>query len=187
MSPREGNLLLLLLGVAGAGAYFYFTQSGRALSKSVASTIQTGVERVADLTDSTLQTIIGFEDFSSKPYRDAKGWSIGYGHYMGLSPTIESISRADAYDLLRSDAQTARDAVTAKINLPMNQNEFDALVSLAYNIGAAGFTGSTVARLFNAGDKDGAANAFRMWNKSQGAVNQTLVARRERERALFLS
>lgn len=187
MTGREEKLLLALLGVAGAGAYLYFTQQGRSLSQSIATNVQTGVERVTDLTNSTLQTIIGFESFSSKPYRDSRGYSIGYGHYMGPTVTIQNISRADAYELLRNDAQTARDAVTSTIHLPMTQNEFDAMVSLAYNIGAAGFAGSTVARRFNAGDKIGAADAFRLWNKSEGAVNQVLVARRETERGLFLS
>lgn len=184
---RQNVLLLILAGVGGFAAWIYFTQSGRAFSAGAAAQLQSGVERLTDLTDSTLQTIIGFEDFSGVPYRDAGGWSIGYGHYMGPTVSIQSIDRPSAYELLRTDAQTARDAVKTSIQAPMSQNEFDAMVSLAYNIGAAGFRGSTVARLFNAGDKSGAADAFRLWNKSQGAVNQTLVGRRESERGLFLS
>lgn len=184
---RDDKLLLLLAALAGVGYWLWFTQSGRSLSQSAATQIESGVQRLTDLTDSTLQTIIGFESFSATPYRDAKGWSIGYGHFMGTSPTMQSITRADAYDLLRADATKARNAVQATIKQAMSQNEFDAMVSLAYNIGVNGFAGSTVARLFNAGNKQGAADAFRMWNKSQGQVNDALVDRRENERDLFLS
>lgn len=186
MNKRENLLLIILAGLGGFAAWLYFTNSGRALSATIAAQAESGTLRLTDLTDSTLQTIIGFESFSAKPYPDAGGYSIGYGHYMGTAPTMQSVTRAEAYDIFRDDAQTARDAVTATISQPMTQNEFDAMVSLAYNIGAAGFRGSTVARLFNAGNKQGAADAFRMWNKSQGAVNPVLVDRRESERALFL-
>jgi hypothetical protein len=66
------------------------------------------------------------------------------------------------------------------------QDQFDAMVSLAYNIGTAGFSGSTVAHQHAMGDTQGAADAFRMWNKSQGAVLPVLVKRREQERAVYL-
>lgn len=67
-----------------------------------------------------------------------------------------------------------------------NNNEFNAMASLCFNIGKAGFKGSTVARLFNKGDKAGAASAFSLWNRDQFGVNKVLVARRAREAAVFL-
>lgn len=73
------------------------------------------------------------------------------------------------------------DAVRAQVRVPLNQNQFDALVSFAYNIGTGGFEGSTTLRRLNAGDYAGAADAMRMWNKSDGAVVQGLVNRREAE------
>ena len=178
---------LLFFGLAGVGAYLWFTQSGRLLATQTAEQIETGVKRLTDITDSTLQTIIGFESFSPTPYVDAKGWSIGYGQFMGPAPTMQSITRAAAYDLLRDDAAIASDSVKRTIAQPMTQNQFDAMVSLAYNIGASAFANSTVARLFNQGDIMGAADAFRMWKKSQGAVSPTLVSRREVERSIFLA
>lgn len=184
---REEKLLLLFFGLAGFAAYLWFTQSGRQLATGAAEQIETGVKRLADITDSTLQTIIGFESFSSKPYPDARGWSIGYGHFMGPQPTMQSISVSDAYDLLRDDVRKFSDRVKLVINPPMTQNQFDAMVSLAYNIGESAFANSTVARLFNAGDVQGAADAFRMWRKSMGVVSPALVTRREQERNLFLA
>ena len=187
MTKRERNLLLLLLGVAGAGAWFYFTQSGRALVRSASETVSTGVEKLADLTNSTLNLIKKFESFSATPYPDARGWSIGYGHYMGPQPTMQTISESQAYDTLRDDAQTAADAVRASVAVPLNQNQFDALVSLAYNIGASAFKNSTLVRRLNAGDYDGAAAQFAVWRKSNGSINPTLVTRRAQEKGVFQS
>ena len=184
---RDEKLLLLFFGLAGFGAYLWLSKSGQELSKSAAVQLESGVQRLIDLADSTLQTIIGFEGFSAAPYVDAKGWSIGYGHYMGTSPTMQSVTRASAYDLLRADVTAAANAVKRTIAGAMTQNQFDAMVSLAYNVGITGFMNSTVARLFNQGDTQGAADAFRMWNKVQGAISPVLVSRREQERALFLA
>lgn len=82
-------------------------------------------------------------------------------------------------------------AVERLCTLKPNQNQFDAMVSLTYNIGITGFAKSTVLRLHNAGDFDGAAKAFLMWNKATvGDVLQVvkgLTNRRTREAALYLS
>lgn len=184
---RDEKLLLLFFGLVGFGVYLWLSQSGKQLAREAATQIETGVKRLADLTDSTLQTIIGFEGFSATPYPDAKGWSIGYGHYMGAQPTMQSITRADAYDLLREDVARFAARVKSVIRLPVTQNQFDAMVSLAYNIGESAFSGSSVARYFNAGDTAGAADAFRLWRKSGGYILTALVNRREQERALFLA
>ena len=69
----------------------------------------------------------------------------------------------------------------------ITQNMFDALVSLAYNIGTGALAGSSIIRKLKAGDKLGAANAFRLYNKSGGQVLKGLVNRREEERKIFLS
>src|SRR5690606_8536313 len=83
-------------------------------------------------------------------------------------------------------------AVNAALKgVKFNQNQFDAMVSLSFNIGAGGFKNSSVVRRLKAGDVDGAADAFLLWNK--GTVNGKKVAingltnRRKAERALFLT
>ena len=187
MMRRQNMLLMLLLAVAGFGAWTYFSKSGRALVSSAGGSVSEGVQKLADLADSTLQLVKRFEGFSPTPYRDARGWSIGYGHYMGPQPTMQSISESDAYDLLRSDVQTASDAVKATIGTALSQNQFDALVSFAYNVGINAFRNSTLARKVNAGDMTGAANEFARWNKSNGSVLQALVDRRDAEAQLFLT
>lgn len=127
------------------------------------------------------------ESFASHAYQDAGGFSIGYGHYMGKQPVMQTVTPQQAEDLLVKDLQTAEAAVHNYVKVPITQNQHDAMVSLAFNIGSGAFMNSSVVRLLNAGDVQGAADAFRLWDKSQGAVNNALVARRESERAVFLA
>lgn len=128
-----------------------------------------------------------FEGLSLRAYRDGPGWSIGYGHYLGTGNAEgKTIDRAEAERLFNQDTAATEALVSVIARSPL-QHEFDAMVSLAYNIGAGGFKDSTVLRLHNAGDRLGAADAFRMWNKSQGQVLKVLVDRREKERGVYLN
>ena len=120
-------------------------------------------------------------------YQDQKGvWTIGTGHtgedvYEGLTITQE---QADAF--LHSDIQTAVAGVNAALaGVSLTQDEFDACVDLTFKIGVHAFTESTVARCLNAGDFDGAAQAFFLWDKCGGQYNQGLFNRRTAEVGLF--
>ena len=73
------------------------------------------------------------------------------------------------------------------MTVPLHQHEYDAFLSLAYNIGPGAFAKSSALRKFNEGDKRGAADAILLWNKAGGRVLAGLTRRREAERALFLS
>ena len=128
--------------------------------------------------------IQGFEGLSLKAYPDAAGYSIGYGHF-GAKPG-DVITREQAEALF--DQDVAKYELAVSTTTPnATQQQFDAMTSLTYNIGTGGFAGSTVAKRHNMGDFAGAADAFRMWNKSQGVVLPVLTKRRERERAVYLS
>lgn len=135
------------------------------------------------LSDNGRTLIKGFEGLSLKAYPDtSKGYSIGYGHF-GAKPG-DVITRAEADRLFDQDAVKYETAVS--LTTPRaTQAQFDAMTSLAYNIGTAGFASSTVARLHNAGDYEGAAAAFRMWKKSDGKDNPVLIARREKELGVY--
>lgn len=115
-------------------------------------------------------------------YQDQKGvWTIGTGHtgtdvYEGLV-----IDQAQADLFLRSDIQVAVEAVNRCVSAELTQGEFDACVDLAFNIGAHAFEGSTVCRCLNAGDFEGAAAAFLLWDKCAGQYNQGLFNRRTAE------
>lgn len=135
-----------------------------------------------------LDAIARREGFSAVRYPDADGFSIGYGHFIKYGESFkEPMDQATALALLGKDAEIAADAVRAYVKVPLSQNEFDALVSFVYNVGAGAFKNSTLLRLLNAGDYSGAAAQFDRWNKSQGAVLPSLVARREQEKNQFLA
>lgn len=140
-----------------------------------------------------------FEAYRAKPYQDSKGvWTIGYGntYYPNgkrVSANDKPITEAEAAGLKRFI--TNRDFVPS-VNVMLRdeikagkvtQNMFDALVSLAYNIGTGALAGSTVIRKLKAGDIKAAADAFRLFNKSGGRVLQGLINRREEERKIFLA
>lgn len=72
------------------------------------------------------------------------------------------------------------------VDTPTTQDQFDAMCSLAYNIGLGNFSHSSVLRKHKAGDYDGAADAFRMWVKQAGVTLNGLVRRRLAERKLYL-
>jgi len=133
-----------------------------------------------------------FESFQGTAYYCPAGkLTIGYGHRIRKGENLNTISKAEALNLLKSDLQVYESDVTSVITRPMSANEFAAMVSLCYNIGGANFAKSSVVRQFNAGRKQAAADAFLRWNKahtSQGFVALAGLSRRRREeRELFLS
>lgn len=133
-----------------------------------------------------LNLIMRFEGCRLVAYQDQGGrWTIGYGHTFGVSDGL-TITQAQANTFLQADAGNVAALVSKYLTAPPSQNQFDALVSLAYNIGPTRFAGSTLLRLFNAGDVLGAAGQFRFWNLVDGQVDTGLVNRRAAERALFV-
>lgn len=133
------------------------------------------------------------EGFEGGPYLTAypdpgtggAPWTIGYGHTGGVTPG-EHITQAQAEQFLKNDLQTAESAVRDSIHVPMTQNQFDACVSLAFNIGGSGFAKSDVASRLNAGDYSGAQQAFGEYNHiANGDVLPGLTSRRAAEAALF--
>ena len=124
-------------------------------------------------------------------YLDQAGkWTIGYGHLIRAFESFPGpITEEKALGLLVADLAAAESAVNANVKVAITQEQFDALVSLAFNIGSGNFRGSSVVRRLNAGDAIGAAAAFALWNKieqgGQLVVSQGLVNRRAAEAQLF--
>lgn len=128
-----------------------------------------------------------FEGVRLEAYQDQRGiWTIGYGHTYSAEPgktcTIEQ-----AKNWLFTDLMIADQAVNKSVAISVNQNEFDAMVSLAFNIGGSAFEHSTLVDMLNKHDIMGAANQFLVWCKTNGQTNAGLVRRRTAERKLFLS
>jgi lysozyme len=116
----------------------------------------------------------------------ANVWTIGYGHTSTAKEGM-LISEGQAEELLKRDLRDFEIAVIKAVIVPLTQHQFDALVSLTYNIGAGAFTRSTLVKRLNEGDYAGAACEFDRWNKGGGRVLPGLVKRRDEERKLFLS
>lgn len=134
-----------------------------------------------------LDLIKSYESLSLKAYRDSGGVpTIGWGSTRGVRMGMQ-ISQEQAESRLRDDLHTAESAVNRYVTVPLSQHQFDALVSLTFNIGTGAFQKSTLLRLLNAGRYSDAADQFRRWNKANGRVLPGLVKRRAAERALFLS
>lgn len=192
---RQSTLLAIL---AGAGVLYLWsrTQAGQA---ALQSAYATAGEYVRTLTDAGRALIERHEGLSLTPYQDQGGrWTIGYGHlikqgdpYYPVGP-IREIDQAEASALLDQDTQIAQDAVNSYVTVPLNENEFNALVSFVYNIGASAFKASTLLAKLNAGDKEGAAAEFAKWNKIHTAGGEVvastgLSARRADEAEVFLA
>ena len=140
-----------------------------------------------------LELIKEFEGFSANAYLcPAKIPTIGYGNTFysdGRKVKLgEQISKTDALELLEIVAnKDFADEIFPSIKVPVAQNQFDAMVSLAYNIGTGSFLKSTLLKKVNAGDFTGAGEEFLRWNKANGKEVLGLTRRREREKQLFLS
>lgn len=146
-----------------------------------------------------LKLIQEFESFVNAPYLDsARVWTIGYGstYYPNGKPVTgrdKPITREYAETIQRNVIENDFEPVINELLKReiasgfVNQNMFDALVSLTYNIGASGFKRSSVLKWLKQGDKENASNAFLLWNKAGGKVLKGLIKRREKERKLFLS
>lgn len=132
------------------------------------------------------------EGLRLKPYLCSAGVAtIGYGSTMyadGRKVTLKdaAISEKQALELLANTLGKYEKAVNDYVKVQLTQNEFDALVSFTYNLGAGNLLSSTLLKKINAGDKAGAANQFEVWNKAGGKVLEGLVKRRAAEKALFL-
>lgn len=128
------------------------------------------------------------EGFRTKAYIPVPGDvpTIGYGFTHGVKMgDVMTLSEADAR--LIEELRPYEMAVWQGCTMEPNQNEFDAMVLLCFNIGTAGFSRSTVLKAHNRGDKQAAARAFGLWNKSGGKVYPGLTRRRAEESALYLT
>jgi len=143
------------------------------------------------LNNATLDLIKSFEGCRLKAYKDSVGvWTIGYGHTSAAGGLQVSsgltITQAQADTLLEKDLIKYQSYVEAAIKVPVNDNQYGAMVSLCYNIGPGNFAKSTVVKKTNASDWKGAAAAFSMWNKAGGKVLAGLTRRRADEAKLYL-
>ncbi|WP_435170859.1 lysozyme [Falsirhodobacter sp. 1013] len=145
--------------------------------------------------DAGLALIKEHEGLRLEAYPDpGHGWTIptiGVGHTSAAGePKVTrgmTITAEEAEAILQRDLAQFERAVTAAVTVPLTGNQFAALVSFTFNLGAGNLRSSTLLRKLNAGDYSGAAEEFPRWNRSNGSVLSGLARRRAAEQELFLT
>lgn len=145
------------------------------------------------ISENGLNLIKQFEGFSSSPYLCPAGIpTIGYGNTFyedGTKVKLKDkpITEERATQLLEFIAnKTFSENINKVVKVPLNQNQFDALVSFSYNIGNKNFNWSTLLKKLNLSDYIGASQEFGRWNQAGGKILNGLVSRRQKEKELFL-
>lgn len=152
------------------------------------------------VSDRLLALLEEWEAFKSKVYLDSGGApTIGIGHKLtpkelsagaiiigGIPVEYRNgITYEHALQLKRDDLVRFEKVVNQYVKVELSQNEYDALVSFAYNVGDGAFQRSTLLVVLNAGRKDQVPKQMKRWNKSKGIIIQGLINRRNKEIALW--
>lgn len=145
------------------------------------------------ISNNGIELIKQFEGLSLKPYLDKVNIpTIGFGstyYEDGTKVKLKDkpITEERATQLLEFIAnKTFSENINKVVKVPLNQNQFDALVSFAYNIGNKNFNWSTLLKKLNLSDYEGASLEFGRWNQANGKILNGLVLRRQKEKELFL-
>ena len=129
-----------------------------------------------------------FEGFRSTVYRCAAGVpTLGFGSTHGITMDSPPNTEEDGLELLMLDIAKFERAVERLITAPLNQNQFDALVSFSFNLGSGSLQNSTLRRRVNRSEYERAAEEFPRWVFAGGRKLKGLVRRRYAERELFLT
>ena len=134
--------------------------------------------------------IAAYEGVVLRAYKCAAGvWTVGIGHTAAAGPPIPfpgmTITREEAFSIFEKDLEVFELGVEAAVNIPLRQSEFDALVSLAFNIGLGAFARSTLVRKLNASrnpaERIEAYKNIMSWDKVRGKPVRGLTLRRQDE------
>lgn len=130
--------------------------------------------------------IKGFEKFRPTAYKPtAKDvWTCGWGHTKGVTATT-TCDYATAETWFKQDTADAVNNVNTHVTVPLTQNQFDALVSICFNVGDTAIDESTLMRKLNDSDYGGAANEFPKWRFQDHVPLKGLADRRAAEQAMF--
>lgn len=111
-------------------------------------------------------------------------WTIGYGHTRGVKEG-DTCSEAQALAWLQMDLAEAEHTVLTEVDVPLSQNQFDALVDFVFNVGAGNFRSSTLLKYLNQRKFVLCSGELLKWNKQGGVILGGLVKRRRAEATLF--
>ena len=128
-----------------------------------------------------------WESLELKAYKPTKNdvWTIGWGHTKNVRPG-QVITEAQAEEFFDEDKAWVEQFMATKVKVPLSQNQYDAVASWVFNVGAKNASSSTLIRKLNAKDYEGAAHELPRWNKQKGKVLNGLTRRRAEEMEYFL-
>ena len=142
-------------------------------------------ETSMEISQEGLSLIKKFEGCKLQSYKCAAGvWTIGYGSTNGIEEGME-ISQERADMLLLEDVEVFEKAVNELVEVPLEQNQFDSLISWTFNLGPTNLKNSTLLKVLNNKNYDEVPTQIKRWNKAGGKVLQGLIRRREAEALLF--
>ena len=137
------------------------------------------------ISEEGIELLKKFEGCKLEAYQDSVGvWTIGYGHTKGVYKGM-TISQDDAEEMLEEEMEEYEGYIEEYVEVPLSQNEFDALVCWVYNLGPTNLRNSTLLMVLNQSKFDEVPEQIKRWNKAGGEVLKGLVRRREAEALLF--
>ena len=138
-----------------------------------------------EISQEGLSLIKKFEGCELEAYKCAAGvWTIGYGSTNNVNEGME-ISQERADMLLLEDVEVFEEAVNKLVEVPLEQNQFDALVSWTFNLGSTNLKNSTLLKVLNDKDYEGVPAQIKRWNKAGGKVLQGLI-KGEKQKPYYL-
>lgn len=145
---------------------------------------ETNMEKM-EISQEGIALIKRFEGCELQAYKCSAGVpTIGFGSTRGVKMGME-ITQERAEALLLEDVADFEEEVNKCVEVPLSQNQFDALVAWTFNLGGSNLRSSTMLKVLNAGEYDKVPSEMRRWNKAGGETLQGLIRRREAESLLF--
>jgi lysozyme len=140
---------------------------------------------LVNISEEGISLIKKFEGCELRSYQDAVDvWTVGYGHTKDVKPG-QMITKEEAEEMLIEELTEYCSYVETAVEVPLHQNQFDALVSWTYNLGPTNLNSSTMLKKLNAGEYEDIPEQIKRWNKAGGKVLPGLERRRLAESLLF--
>ena len=137
------------------------------------------------ISEEGISLIKHFEGCGLEAYQDSVGiWTIGYGTIKGVKEG-DQINQDEAEHLLQEEMPEYEGYINEMVNVPLEQNQFDALCSWVFNLGPNNLKSSTLLKVLNESKYDEVPEQIVRWNKAGGQVLQGLVKRRQAEANMF--
>ncbi len=137
------------------------------------------------ISEEGLSLIKKFEGCELKAYRCAANvLTIGYGTTKGVTEDME-ITKEEAESILKEEMHEYEGYINNMVEVPLEQNQFDSMVSWVFNLGSTNLSSSTLLKKLNNSEYDEVPSQIKRWNKAGGKVLDGLIRRREAEALLF--